>query len=340
MGTDDQATTARVSIRDLARAAGVSPTTVSHALSGRRPVAPETARRIRALVPDLGYQPWGGVNPATRTRSFMLALVVPDITNHFFSDVALGVEAVADAEDYGVLVCAGQQDPHRERRYLSLLRSGAVDGLVYIPGTAAWDPALQELCETHAIVIVDEPVPLVTSRPSVFADNLLGGYLAAQHLASLGHERVAVFTGPPGLSSTEERVEGFRRVHPDALLLRGEYTEGAGRTLARVLARYHPDVTAVFAGNDRMAFGALSVWEELGIVVPRDISLIGFDDADFASRITPALTTIRQQGALIGRTAASLLIDHLVRGDALGGDRIALEVDLIVRDSTAAPKSA
>ncbi|MFD1714474.1 LacI family DNA-binding transcriptional regulator [Amnibacterium flavum] len=328
----------RVSIRDVARAAGVSPTTVSHALSGRRPVAPETARRIRALVPDLGYAPWGGAGQTSAARSFQLGLIVPDISNHFYADVAVGIEITADTEDYGVMICAAQFDPHRERRYFNLLRSGAIDGLVYIPGNASFDPTLEELCARYPVVIVDEPVPHVTTRPTIFADNVLGGRLAAEHLHSLGHERVAVFTGPPGLVSTEERVQGFHEIYPDALLLRGEYTEGAGRTLARVLAKYHPGVTAVFAGNDLVAFGAVGMWEELGLRVPDDISVLGFDDADFAGRMTPALSTIRQRGRQLGARAAELLIGHLVHGAELGGDRIALEVELVERASTAPPR--
>lgn len=330
----DGPTEGRVSIRDLARAAGVSPTTVSHALSGKRPVAAETARRIRALVPDLGYAPWGGTGPVSAARSLQLGLIVPDISNHFFADVALGVETAADGEDYGVVICAAQHDSHRERRYLNMLRSGAIDGLVYIPGNAAWDPGFEELCARYPVVIVDEPVPHITTRPTLFADNVLGGRLAADHLKSLGHEQVAVFTGPPGLVSTEERVQGFREVFPDALLLRGEYTEGAGRTLARVLAKYHPRITAVFAGNDLMAFGAIALWEELGLTVPGDISVVGFDDADFAGRMTPALSTIRQQGRQLGARAAEILIEHLVRGAELSGQRITLEVELVVRASS------
>lgn len=329
----------RVSIRELARAAGVSPTTVSHALSGRRPVAPETVRRIRALIPDLGYRPWGdGVRPRT-ARSFMLGLVVPDIGNPFFADIARGVEAVADSEEFGVLICAAQQDSYRERRYLGLLRSGAVDGLLYIPSTAVWDTELQELSDTYPVVVVDEPVPIVTSRPSVLADNVHGGRLAAEHLYEFGHRRVAILTGPPGLSSTEGRVGGFQQVFPDARLLRGEYTEGAGRTLGRVLAKYHPDVTGVFAGNDLMAYGAMATWEEMGIRVPDDLSVVGFDDADFARRMTPGLTTVRQSGMQIGMRGAQLMIEHLVRGGPLGFDRITLEVELMVRGTTAAART-
>ena len=308
-----------VSLRDVARRAGVSRTTVSHALSGNRPVAPATASRIRAVVEELGYVPYAAARALQSRRSRVIGLVVPDVSNAFFGAIATGVERYANGVDYGVVLCTSQGDPQRERRYLGMVRSGALDGLLYDAADLRADDPLPAIAGRFPLVFVDEEVPAASSAPVVTSDHRRGGRIAAQHLAGLGHAEVAVLSGPPALASSRERTEGFCEVFPRARILVGDYSEAAGRRLAAVLARRHPSVTAVFAGNDLMAFGLLERLRALGIDVPGEISVVGFDDVDAARRATPA----------------GLLLDHLLAGAALGPRRVSVPVRLIVRGSTA-----
>jgi LacI family transcriptional regulator len=310
---------------------------VSHALSGRRYVAPETVARIRALVPEMGYVPYFAARTLQSGRSFVIGLVVPDIANQFFGEVAMGVEAYANDQDYGVILGTSQSDSRRESRYFNMLRSGALDGVIYNAANPAWDDALPDIAAAFPLVIVDEAVPGIEGRPLVASDHRQGGLLAAAHLRDLGHQQVAVFTGPRGLRSSEDRVAGFREHFPDATVLVGDYSEQSGALLTSLLFQTRPETTAVFAGNDLMAAGALTSLAALGLSVPRDVSLIGFDDVAFAARITPALTTVRQPAVELGKRSAQLLLDHLIHGRALDAHELILPVRLVVRGSTASP---
>jgi len=327
------------SIRDVARKAGVSPTTVSHALSGKRYVAPETAARIRALVPELGYVPYFAARTLQSGRSFVIGLVVPDVANQFFGEMAMGVEAYANDQDYGVILCTSQADSRRESRYFNMLRSGALDGLIYNAANDSWDDTLADVAAVFPVVVVDEYVPGLISSPLVASDHRQGGFAAALHLRNLGHERVAVFTGPDGLRSSRDRADGFREIFPDAKVLVGDYSERSGALLASMLLQTQPETTGVFAGNDLMAVGAISEIAKMGLRVPDDVSIIGFDDVDFAARITPSLTTVRQPALELGKRAAQLLLDNLIHGRKLDSQELILPVRLVVRGSTSSPRS-
>jgi LacI family transcriptional regulator len=326
------------SIREVARRAGVSPTTVSHALSGKRHVAPETAARIRALVPEVGYVPYFATRALQSGKSFVIGLVVPDISNQFFGEIAIGVEGYANDQDYGVSLCTSQSDPRREKRYFNMLRSGAIDGLIYNAADAGWDDALPTIAAHFPVVVVDERVPGLESSPVVASDHRQGGFLAGTHLKELGHARVAVISGPRGLASTEDRTAGFREVYPDAFHLIGDYSESSGHLLASIVMQSHPETTAIFAGNDLMAFGAIAELHQLGYSVPGDVSVIGFDDVDFAARVTPALTTIRQPAIELGKRSAQLLLDHLIHEHELDVRHLTLPVRLVARESTGVPR--
>ena len=325
------------SLRDVARRAGVSVTTVSHALSGKRHVAPKTARRIRELVPELGYVPYAAARSLQSGRTLFIGLIVPDIANQFFGEIARGASEYADEQGYGVILCASHSEA-REKRYFNLLRSKAVDGLIYNARDATADAQLPALARKFPIVIVDEAVPDVVDAPLIAADHLSGGILAGEHLAGLGHRHTAVFTGPSGLLSSRERTAGFLRSFPHAVVLEGDYTETSGRILALAIADAHPEVTAVFATSDTMAFGALEGFAARGIRVPADMSVVGFDDIDFAARISPPLTTIQQPAIDLGWIAAQRLLDHIIDGRRLGEGSSTLPVRLIVRESTTLPR--
>ncbi|GAA1826952.1 LacI family DNA-binding transcriptional regulator [Pseudonocardia ailaonensis] len=326
-----------VSIRDVAKRAGVSVTTVSHALSGKRPVAKETVERIRALVPELGYVPYFAARTLQSGRSFMIGVVVPDLSNPFFGAVATGVEDLAHSREYGVTLFTSRSDPRREKRFFNMLRSGTIDGLVYNAGDAPWDDMLATIATQFPVVAVDEEITGIDC-PVVTSDHREGGRLAAEHLRELGHRQVAVVTGPPGLTSSTLRAAGFTEIFHDAVVREGDYTEAAGAAFGRELAVERPEVTGVFAANDLMAFGVIAELDRAGRSVPSDVSVVGFDDLDFAHRITPPLTTVRQSPIDLGREAAALLLDRVIDQPDAGASRRRLAVELVVRSSTGAAR--
>jgi LacI family transcriptional regulator len=324
-------------IRDVARLAEVSVTTVSHALSDKRPVRPETVLRIQAAIEALGYVPSSAARTLQAGRTFMLGLVVPDVSDPFFGRLAVAVERAADENDYGVVLSSSGGAPMRESRYVSMLRSRSIDGLVYVAGRSARDPGLADLARSYPVVLADEWTDDLAGIPYVGVDNVRGGELAAQHLAALGHSHVAVLTGPRGLRSAEERLAGFVSVFPDAAVIDADFSEEvAYHRTARLIAGGRAP-TAIFASNDVMALGVLDAVRDSGASVPDDISLVGFDDIPLARRVSPALTTVHQPVELIGALAAEAVIAMSAGREALESPR--LPVELIVRDTTAPPRT-
>jgi len=324
---------------EIARLAGVSSTTVSHVLSGKRPVNPATAERVRAIIERAGYVPASAARSLQSGRSLLIGLVVPDITHSFFARIAKGVEETARAYDYGVIFCSSSQsDVATGRRYLGLLRDQTIDGLVYVGSDVAVDrDELRGLAGRFPLVFADEELPDVPSVPTVACDNFDGGRLAARHLHELGHRKVVVLAGPVPLHSTTERVRGFAEYFPNALVLHGSFDRDSAARLVDSLLGNGVAFTGVLAGNDDIAIGAVRRLEESGLRVPEDVSVVGFDDGELAGGMRPALTTIRQPGQEMGRRSADLLLQALTDDVPMGDDVTVLPVELIVRDSTAPP---
>ncbi|MDQ0577554.1 LacI family DNA-binding transcriptional regulator [Agromyces albus] len=324
-------------IRDVARVAQVSMTTVSHALSAKRPVSPETAERIQAAIEHLGYVPHSGARALHAGKSLMLGLVVPDVSDPFFGRLAASVERAADEADYGVVLGGSSGASSREARYFNLLRSRSIDGLIYVAGALRHDDRLSKLAQSHPIVLADEWVEGLDGIPLAAADHEQGGRLAGEHLASLGHRDVAVLTGRRGLRSAEERVAGFHSIYPDALVVDADFSEEvAYHRTAKLLARGGAGApTAIFASNDLAAFGVLDAARDHGLVVPRDLSVVGFDDVPLAQRVSPPLTTVRQPIDEIGRLATATLFEVIAGRDP--GELERCPVELVVRESTAPP---
>ena len=327
-------------IKDVARVAQVSMTTVSHALSAKRPVNAETAERIQAAIDSLGYVPHSAARTLQAGKTFMLGLVVPDVSDPFFGRLAVAVERAADENDYGVVLSSSNGAPERDARYFNLLRSRSIDGMIYVAGAVRRDNQLAELASAFPIVLADEWVEGLDGIPLVASDNHAGGRLAARHLLELGHSEVAVLAGPRGLRSAEERVAGFREVFPQAEVIAGDFSEAMAleRTtelLAERRATGRPLPSAVFASNDLAAFGVIDALAAAGLSVPGDVSVVGFDDVALARRFSPALTTVRQAIDVIGRQATLTLLE-LVAGDPPSPVPLC-PVELVVRASTAPP---
>ena len=322
-----------VTITDVAREAGVSIATVSQALSGNRPVSPRTAQRVREVVAQLGYVPVSSARNLRAGRTGVIGLVIPDISNTFFGRLARGVEDAAHEAGQWVLLCHTEFEPEREDRYLDLLASRSIDGLVYVAGTVAGPRRMGGLVTTFPVVLADEDVNGLPGATRVMGDHRCGGRLAALHLAGLGHQRALVVSGPPGISSSDLRLAGFRESFPDAQVVVGDFTEASGLELVAQALAAGTDATAVFGLNDLMAIGALRALYDAGLSVPSDVSVVGYDDIPLVDRLQPPLTTIRQPAYEIGHHAGRLLIDSIDHHEV---EDVVLPVELVVRNSTAA----
>ena len=327
-------------IRDVAREAGVSVTTVSHALSGRRPVSTQTRRRIDAVSRRLAYRPSHLAQAMVTGRSQTIGLIVPDIANPFFPGVARGVEDTAADRGYSVFLADSELDETEEQRYVDLFEDKGVDGLIYLAGTAHLGPALTRVAASQTpLVLVDEELHVKGPNCGfVGVDNHHGGQMAARHLLDCGLSRIGVIAGPPALPTAIARLEGFLAGLADAGQRPSRWSMPAP-TPTRTDARRSPNSGRRRRSSMRSS-APTTCWRWApsrppatpASTCPRDLSVIGFDNIFFSRLANPGLTTVAQPMDEIGREAAGLLID-LIEGRETQQRRV-LPVHLVTRSST------
>lgn len=339
-------TTARrwPTMKDVAQHAGVSISTVSYVLNDSGPVAPDRRARVLDAVRVLKYTPNESARSLKRRSSCTIGLVVPDLANQFFALVAQGVERAASARDMLVVLCAPEAAAVAESVNARLLRSQRLDGVIYLSGAATSPSSLLELTRVGPVVLVDEQIHGF-DLPAVVADGRRGAREIARHVLEQGHRRVAIIGGPAALWTAQQRLAGYREAlaaaghDPDEVpVLVGDYHQPSGFELAaRALDVAGPQrPTALLCANDLMAVGALEYCKSVGIRVPEEVSIVGFDDLPFAQLLTPGLTTVRQPAEDMGRQAATLLLD-LLENKTDGCDNGVLPVSLQIRNSVAPP---
>lgn len=325
-------------IYEIAKLAGVSPATVSRALNGTGYVRAEVRERIRAIADSMDYHPNSLARGLLNKRTYTLGLVVPDITNPFFPAVARGVEDVAHTNGYGVILCNTDGNLQKEAKYLKMLRTKRVDGVVFTTSRVQASHVQDLLNAGVPVVLADRRLDVMCD--SVSADNVDGAYQAVAHLLSLGHTRVAMITGPANLTTAQERLEGYKQAlceHGIAfsprLVLEGDFRQESGYRLARDLLKIDPRPTAVFAANDLMAVGVLMSLEEQGIRVPEDMALVGYDDVVLSRVTRPRLTTVAQPKYEMGAIACELLISRISHPEK-EPEKVLLKPRLVVRESS------
>jgi LacI family transcriptional regulator len=339
--TLQNANPSKAKLRDVASRAGVASSTISRYLNGSLQLPSPTRNRVQAAIAELNYRPNALARSLQAGRSHILGLILPDLSNPFFTSVADAAAAAAYREGYSILLCATGNDPNREAHYVNLLVAGQLDGLIYL-GAHRRNSALETMRRTELpIIIVDEEIEGVAGG-RLFVDNRRGGYLATEHLLHLGHRNVAFIGGEADLLTTVERRRGYEDAllerglipHPNGTVL-GEYTTEFGARAAQLLLT---DVapTGIFAASDVVAIGVLQVARQLGLTIPEDLSLVGFDDIPMAEMLAPPLTTIWQPAEDLGKTAVLLLVRHLRDRAPLMRDT--LGVRLRIRGSTCRPK--
>lgn len=329
--------------RDIARLAGVSRTTVSYVLSGRQDgqarISQATRERVLAIAEQLGYRPNAIARSLRLQRTHILTLIIPDIANPFYPALTRGFQDVTRPHGYQTVVLNTDNVPSQEREAIEAVLRQRSDGVLLV----AFHLGAQEIGR-----LIDAGVAVVTlghSRhpmaDSVYADDKDGARKAVRYLLERGHRRIAHIAGrldtPPGRS----RYEGYRQALSEygipideALVMEGDFTRGCGRTCLRRLMDLPDPPTALFAANDIMAIDALLEAQDMGLSVPDDIAIVGFDDIPEATIVRPQLTTVPQHPYLMGQYAGTFVVERLAGGDdALPPRCQRIELELVVRDS-------
>lgn len=334
-----------VTIKDLAKVAGVSPSTVSRALNDSPLISLETKRRIQRLAEELGYERNELARGLVKGSFGALGLIVPDIINPFFAEITKGVEEVARSRGFGVVLCTTEGEEAREADYVQLLRRKRVDGLI-IASVTLDDPCLANLQRSKVPFVLVSRLSQRVKAPYVVVDDRKGGRLAVEHLVSLGHEKIAFVGGPANVYSSRERMHAYRQVLRErGLPCRREwiifsaFTQQAGREAGRRLLSCPDRPTAIFAANDLIALGIMEAAEELGLSIPEDLSLVGYNNIAYAGLPRIQLTTVAQPMRDMGRIAARYVLD-VVEGKETAFLEAILAPQLIVRRTTASPRRA
>jgi DNA-binding LacI/PurR family transcriptional regulator len=335
-----------VSIKDIALLAGVSHSTVSRALRNSPLIPESTAKRIQQIAREKGYSASAVARSLVMQKTQTIGVVVTSIADPFNGEVVEGLEEAANQNGYSVILATSQADPEREMAVVRSFRERRVDGIIV---------ASSRVGSLYASALGEMQIPIVllnNQSAGIFAhtvtiDNVDGGLRATHHLIQLGHTRIAYLGDRLGFESDSERLAGYKKALRQAripskvnLLERGDGKMPGARQAAAKLLVLPPDLrpTAVFCYNDMSALGLMQAAEAAGLEIPRDLSVVGFDDLFFAGQLRPPLTTYRQPKREIGKRAMEQLLT-LLRGES-ASDMTRIQGELVIRESTAAPPTS
>ncbi|MDP9914014.1 LacI family transcriptional regulator [Variovorax boronicumulans] len=330
-------------IKDVALQAGVSVTTVSHVVNDTRHVSAKVRERVELAIRELGYVPNAMARSLKSNTTSTLGMLIPNSSNPYFAEIVRIVEDRCFGAGYTLVLCNTDDEPRRQSVYLQVLAERRIDGLIVVSTGADEDDSLATQLRGLRIptVLVDREI----ADPAcdlVETAHMQGGLLAVRHLLSLGHKRIACIGGPLGVTSSEQRIEGWRMAlaetgsppNADALLWRGGFTSQGGYEAMHAILRTEQKPSAVFVCNDLMAIGALRAAHESGVRVPDELSIVGFDDIELSAYTSPPLTTVAQPKERIGALAVDMLLERM-GGKRRDARKVVLQPELRVRASTA-----
>ncbi len=306
-------------ISDVAAMAGVSTATVSRALNGKSTVAPELVVRVTDAARALGYQPNGPARNLRRQETAVLALIISDVENPFFTAIARGVEDVAHDHGYSVVLCNSDEDADKERRYIDVALQERAAGVILSP-TGMTTNVDVLLGSGTPVVAVDRPLP-DPRGDTVLVDTRRAAAVATEHLLSHGYQRIGIVTGPAGAHAADDRLDGYRdalraarRRSPQRLVRRSEHKAAGAREATLDLFAQAEPPDAVLVANSAMAIGVLDALRTLGLRPGRDVGVVAFDDTPWAALVDPPLTVVGQPAYEIGQVAARLLFARMADG--------------------------
>lgn len=330
-------------IRDVAQRAGVSSMTVSRVLNSTGYVSLTTRLRVERAIAELGYVPNTLARSLRQKRTKTLALVLSDITNPFFTTLARGVEDVASNHGFNVIFCNTDESVRKQEEYLTVLVQKQVDGILLVPATSAPEPITFLQQHGIAVVVIDRRVPGVVVDV-VRGESQQAACQLTQLLLKLGHQQIALLSGPTDVSTARDREAGYRCAHQDAgqpileaLIFNDAFTVPGGERMATLALASPVRPTALFAANNFIAIGAYSVLRKQGINVPSNLSLVAFDDLPPSMLLDPFLTAATQPADEMGRRATELLLARLEEKESSAPQEIVLPTLITFRRSTAPP---
>ncbi|WP_335976685.1 LacI family DNA-binding transcriptional regulator [Streptomyces sp. CA2R106] len=356
-GTTPQDAPRRATVTDVARHAGVSTATVSRVMNGNYPVAAATRERVEASMRELGYVVNAHARALAGVSARTVGIVVNEVIDPFYAYIARGVEREATGGGRLCLVCCTQGDPQRELAFIELLHQRRADAVILVGGSVQDRAYVAELEQRAHALHADGSRLVLCGRPGIGGDaptaqveydNEGGAFAVTDHLLAQGHRRIVYLGGPPRLSTSRDRLAGHRRAlkargltADPALVQHGPFSRSFGYRRMAELLDDGPEFTAVFAANDIVAAGAAQAMEEAGVRVPKDVSLVGYDDIPVAQELRPRLTTVHVPLEEMGRQAVRLaLSDADGDGDdwrAQPSGSVRLGTHIVVRDSVAPP---
>jgi LacI family transcriptional regulator len=326
-------------IKEIAKIANVSAMTVSRALNNNPRVREKTRKKIQTIAKQLGYRPNRIARSLVSKRSQLISLIVADIANQYFSELARGIEDKAREYGYNVIFCSTDNDSETLKTYVRLMMEVGVDGFI-LAAVRLKEPIVEELADQHFPVVLVNRELKEKKANSVVIDNHAGAYLVVEHLINCGYEKIGIITGDLNLSTGIERFEGYRKALRDYGIpfhedysSQGPFTQAHGcRAATKMLSRKNrPE--AIFAASDNIALGVMDAAGSLGLRIPEDLAVVGFDDTEFSSNAKINLTTVSQKKYEMGAIGVQMLLD-LINGQAHGAvNNIVLEPELIIRKS-------
>lgn len=323
-------------IREVAQIAGVSVATVSRALANPEKVSAKSLKKVNDAIKSVGYRPNLLARNFRATRSFTIVVLVPDITNPFFSQVIQAIEDRAQQKGYAVLLGDTRESQKREAEYIQRVETRLADGVIQLR-PQSMSPS------NHDIPWVNACGVEVTPGPSIRIDNIAASKTIVDYLISLGHRRIGVITGLKDNPHTIDRLEGYKLSVLEAgmpfdkgLVAEGDFSMWSGQGAAHQFFQLQDRPTAICCFNDEMAIGAIQACKARGLRVPADMSVTGFDDINYAKYSDPGLTTMAQPSEEIGKIALDILV-RIIEGEDLSSQRVVLPTQFIIRKSTGAP---
>lgn len=329
-------------IKDVATHAGVSVATVSAVLNANKYVSPKLTQRVHASVEALGYERNSLAQSLKTQTSHTIGLIISDIMNPFFTHIVRGVEDVANQHNYSLILGNTDEDPAKEKKYIRLLESKRVDGLI-LAAAAGNHTYLRSLPQQRLPLVSLDRSLFEWGIDSILIDNVSGARNAVEHLIRLGHHHIGIITGISGITTTEERLSGYKLalashsipVEPTLIASANSRIEGGAHAARQLLTQATVRPTALFAMNGLLAIGVLQTLKELGLRCPEDIALVAFDDFEWSSVLRPYLTVVSQPTYEIGRKAAQILFERLEKRNT-PTQEVRLQASLIIRESCGA----
>ena len=331
----------KTTIKDIARLAEVSTATVSKVVNGKdEKISAATRMRVMKIIEDVGYVPNRIASSMVTKKTRTLGLIIPDIANPFFPELARGAEDLANKEGYTLILCNSDNSLEKEDAYIDMLQEKMVDGIIFTASSSRTQVSSALKRVRIPVITVDRDIDGLKSQKKIVVDNEMGAYEAVTHMLERGYERIYHISGPMTSKPAQQRYKGYLRAHEEKgklpfedHLISGTYTGDWGFKSVEKLIAQKVEFDGIFCGNDLIALGALKALHSQNIQVPEQVGLVGYDNIYMAQMVTPELTTVNQPNYEMGYQAAQMLVG-MIQVKTVRQNKEALKTNLIVRGTT------